>query len=320
MTAEMHFSSIYVSSLALISGLAILVAGGEALVSGAVKLASRLGMSALLIGITVVAFGTSMPEFFVSLSASLQGNPDIMLGNVIGSNIANVGLILGICAMIRPIGALFSSFKRELYLVIAASLAIVAVTWYGFFSRIFGGIFVAALVMFTYYSYKIGTSCVLEDDLEGSQAPYRRIVPLCIGGLAGLSAGSNLFISGAVDVARFFGVSNLVIGLTMAAVGTSLPELASSISAIRRGETDLLLGNIIGSNLFNLLMVLGGIALIKPFPLQRELLYRDLPVMTLFSLVLLPLLYYGNKIGRFYGFMLFAAYCTYMMALKMYTG
>ena len=314
MNLEPHFSSIYFSALALVSGLTILVAGGESLVSGAVKLASRLGMSSLLIGLTVVAFGTSMPEFFVSLSATLQGQPDIMVGNVIGSNIANVGLILGVCALISPLGAPFFSFAKELYFVLGASLAVAAISWYGLFIRPFGFLFVSVLLYFTYTSYKNGVAAPGDEEAE-PPAPFWLILLLCLCGLACLSYGSTLFIKGAVDVARYFGVSNLIIGLTMAAVGTSLPELASSISAIRRKETDILLGNVIGSNLFNLLMVLGGIAIIKPFALQRDLLLRDLPVMTLFSAVLLPLMYFGNKINRFYGFLLLLAYGLYMVSL-----
>ncbi len=314
MINDPYFSSLYLSSLALFSGLTILVAGGETLVSGAVKLATRLGMSSLLIGLTVVAFGTSMPEFFVCLSASMEGQPDIMLGNVIGSNIANVGLILGICALLSPFGAPFFSFNKELYLVLGASLAVIGIAWYGLFTRSFGFFFITALILFTYLSYKNGKVPSGDED-SGPLPSYWLIIPLCAGGLACLSLGSNLFIKGAVDVARFFGVSNLIIGLTLAAIGTSLPELASSISAIRRGKTDLLLGNIIGSNLFNLLMVLGGIALIQPFSLQRDLLLRDLPVMTLFSAVLLPALYFSNKIHRLYGFLLLLAYGLYMVSL-----
>ncbi len=312
---ETHFSSIYISLLALIGGLTILVAGGEALVSGAVKLASRLGMSSILIGLTVVAFGTSMPEFFVSLSASLQGQPDIMLGNVVGSNIANIGLILGCCALLSPLTAHFRLFANELYLVIGTSLTVAGLAWYGHFTRSCGFLFIVVLILFTWFSFKNGSTEIESDENQDPQASYWLIFLLCGGGLAGLSFGSKLFITGAIDVALFYGVPNLIIGLTMAAVGTSLPELASSISAIRRKETDMLMGNIIGSNLFNLLMVLGGIAVIKPFDLGRELLVRDLPVMTLFSAVLIPLLFFGNKITRLHGFLLLSAYGLYMVNL-----
>jgi len=318
MTGELNYSSVTFSLIALLAGLSLLVAGGEALVAGAVRLAGRLGMSALMIGLTVVAFGTSMPEFFVSLSAILQNKPDIMLGNVIGSNIANVGLILGICAMIAPIGAPYLSFARELYYVLGASLIVAGTAWYGFFPRPLGLFFITALILFTYFSYKNGAIQVAETEEDNARAPasYWCILPLCGGGLVGLSFGSNLMIDGAADVARYLGVSNLIIGLTVAAVGTSLPELASCISAIRKGETDLLMGNIIGSNLFNLLMVMGGAAIIKPFFLQQQLLQRDLPVMTLFSAVLLPFLYLGNRVSRFYGFLLFLAYGLYIFSLK----
>lgn len=312
---ESHFSSIYISLPALVGGLVFLVAGGEALVSGAVKLATRLGMSSVLIGLTVVAFGTSMPEFFVSLSATIQDQPDIMLGNIVGSNIANIGLILGCCALLSPLTAHFRLFANELYMVIVASLTVAGLAWYGHFSRPFGLLFIFALILFTWSSFKNGSTEIKNNENQDRHAPYWLIFLLCGGGLAGLAYGSNLFIAGAIDVALFYGVSNLIIGLTMAAMGTSLPELASSISAIRRKETDLLMGNIIGSNLFNLLMVLGGIALIKPFDLGQELLVRDLPVMILFSAVLLPLLFFGNKITRLHGFLLLSAYGLYMVSL-----
>ncbi|MBU0968192.1 MAG: calcium/sodium antiporter [Proteobacteria bacterium] len=317
MTGEFNYSSISFSLLALLAGLSLLVAGGEALVAGAVRLACRLGMSALMIGLTVVAFGTSMPEFFVSLSAALQDKQDLMLGNVIGSNIANVGLILGICAIIAPIGAPYLSFAREIYYVLVASLAVAGAAWYGFFPRLLGLLFITALILFTYFSYKNGSIQRPADEMkDNAPASYWSILPLCGGGLVCLAFGSNLLIGGATDVARYLGVSNLIIGLTIAAVGTSLPELASSISAIRKGESDLLMGNIIGSNLFNLLMVMGGTAVIKPFFLQQQLLLRDLPVMTLFSAVLLPFLYLGNQVSRFYGFLLLFAYGLYIFSLK----
>ncbi|MBU4260435.1 MAG: sodium:calcium antiporter [Proteobacteria bacterium] len=305
MTGEFNYSSISFSLLALLAGLSLLVAGGEALVAGAVRLACRLGMSALMIGLTVVAFGTSMPELFVSLSAALQDKQDLMLGNVIGSNIANVGLILGICALVAPIGAPYLSFARELYYVLAASFAVAGAAWYGFFPRSLGLLFITALILFTYFSYKNGSIQRSAEELkDDTPASYWRILPLCGGGLIGLSFGSNLLIGGAADVARYLGVSNLIIGLTIAAVGTSLPELASSISAIRKGEPDLL-------------MVMGGTAVIKPFFLQQQqLLQRDLPVMTLFSAVLLPFLYLGNQVSRLYGFLLLVAYGLYIFSLK----
>lgn len=310
-----HYTSIVFSLIALTAGLGLLVAGGELLVSGAVRLAGRWGMSPLLIGLTVVAFGTSTPELFVSLSANLQGQPDILVGNVIGSNIANIGLILACCALIKPIRAPFSFFATELAWVLTASIVLVGLTFYGTFGRIPGVLFISALCLFTYSAYKNGAAEASEDDAP-PKSSYLTSISLCVTGFACLGYGSNLFINGAVDIALLFKVSSLVIGLTMAAIGTSLPELASSISAIRRGESALLLGNVIGSNLFNLLMVMGTAAVIKPFALQSQLLSRDLPVMILFSAALAPLLYYGNKINRIHGFLLLLTYGGYILLLK----
>ena len=310
-----HYSSLPLSFVALSAGLILLVVGGEFLVSGAVRLAGRWGMSPLLIGLTVVAFGTSTPELFISISANLQGQPDILVGNVIGSNIANIGLILACCALIRPIRATLSFFATELSWVLTASIILVGLTIYGKFGRLSGLFFIGALCLFTYFSYK---NASVESPTEDAPPPssYFVCIALCLAGFAGLTYGSTLFINGAVDVALFFNISSLIIGLTLAAIGTSLPELASSVSAIRRGESALLLGNVIGSNLFNLLMVMGSAAVIKPYVLSHQLLYRDLPVMIFFSAVLIPLFYYGNKIRRIHGFLLLLAYCGYILLLK----
>ncbi|MBC8318468.1 MAG: calcium/sodium antiporter [Desulfobulbaceae bacterium] len=310
-----HYTSIAFSLIALAAGLGLLVAGGELLVSGAVKLAGRWGMSPLLIGLTVVAFGTSTPELFVSLSANLQGQPDILVGNVIGSNIANIGLILACCALITPIRAPFSFFATELAWVLTASLVLVGLTFYGSFGRIPGILFICALGLFTYSTYKNGSAQPAEEDAP-PQSSYLTSISLCLAGFAGLGYGSTLFINGAVDLALFFNIPSLIIGLSIAAIGTSLPELASSVSAIRRGESALLLGNVIGSNLFNLLMVMGTAAIVKPFALQPQLLIRDLPVMILFSAVLVPMFYYGNKIKRIHGFLLLLGYVGYILLLK----
>jgi len=311
---EANFSTIYFALIAIIAGLTMLVVGGELLVAGAVRLARRLGMSSLVIGLTVVAFGTSTPELFVSLSANLQNQPDIMVGNVVGSNIANIGLILGCCALVRPLGASFTFIANELAWVLAASLALVAFVWLGFFGRGAGLLFVVALILFTFVSVRSGRSAGNGEEKEGGS--NLTALCYCLAGFVFLAYGSNVFIKGAVDMALYFKVSSLVIGLTMAAVGTSLPELAASISAGRRGESGLLLGNIVGSNLFNLLMVLGVAGLVKPFALQSVLLVRDLPVMILFSVVLASLLYFRGKIQRWHGLMLLATYGGYIFLLK----
>lgn len=317
-----NYSSIPLSWIALIGGLVLLTAGGELLVSGAAKLAQRLGMSSLLIGLTVVAFGTSMPELFVGLIALFQNHPDILTGNVIGSNIANIGLILGICALITPLPVRFRSVSLELYIVLAATIIVFFTAWHGIFPRFLGVLFFMSLVLYTVQSFRQAakTNKKLRQNVPGGAAaekhPLPAIIALTVTGLGCLPIGSNFFIKGALDVARHFGVSELVIGLTLAAVGTSLPELASCLAAIRQRQAEILAGNIIGSNLFNLLMVLGFCGLLAPFPMSSNLLTRDIPIMFSFSAVLLSLLAVQQGLSRLHGFILLAAYLGYLAILR----
>jgi len=321
MNLEPNYPSLLLSWIALIGGLVLLTAGGEFLVSGAGKLAKRLGMSSLLIGLTVVAFGTSMPELFVGLIALFQDHPDILTGNVIGSNIANVGLILGICAIITPLPVRFKSVSRELYIVLAATLVVFIVAWHGSFPRFLGFVFVAFLIFFTVQSFRQEarnkTSTRLEPggDNTNKLSSLPSIILATIIGLGFLPLGSNFFIKGSVDIALHFGVSELVIGLTLAAVGTSLPELASCLAAIRQRQTKILAGNIIGSNLFNLLMVLGFCGLLVPFPMSSSLLFRDIPIMFSLSAVLLPILAVQQGLNRLHGFILLLSYICYLFIL-----
>ena len=322
MNFEPNYPSILLSWIALIGGLVLLTAGGEFLVSGAGKLAKRLGMSSLLIGLTVVAFGTSMPELFVGLIATFQDHPDILTGNVIGSNIANVGLILGICALITPLPVRFKSVSRELYIVLTATLVLFFVAWHGYFPRFLGFIFVASLIFYTIQAFRqrANNKTSKQNEPEGDNANELTSLPLIILliiiGLGLLPFGSNFFIKGAVDIARHLGVSDLVIGLTLAAVGTSLPELASCLAAIRQRQTNILVGNIIGSNLFNLLMVLGFCGILVPFPMSSNLFFRDIPIMFSLSAVLLPILAVQQGLNRVHGFILLISYIGYLYILQ----
>jgi len=317
-----NYSSILISWVALVGGLVLLTGGGEFLVSGAAKFAKRFGMSSLLIGLTVVAFGTSMPELFVGLIALFQGHPDILTGNVIGSNIANIGLILGICALITPLPVRFQSVSLELYIMLAASIIVFFAAWNGVFPRFLGFVFFASLILYTLRTFRLAVGKnkrVQKKETEAEMTakyPLPRVIALIAIGLLCLPVGSNFFIRGALDVARHLGVSELVIGLTLAALGTSLPELASCFAAIRQRQKEILAGNIIGSNLFNLLMVLGFCGLLVPYPMSSNLLMRDIPVMFSFSAVLLPLLVVKQGISRLHGFILFAAYIGYLYILR----
>jgi cation:H+ antiporter len=262
-----------------------------------------------------------MPELFVGLIALFQDHPDILTGNVIGSNIANVGLILGICAIITPLPVRFKSVSRELYIVLAATLVVFIVAWHGSFPRFLGFVFVAFLIFFTVQSFRQEarnkTSTRLEPggDNANELSSLSSILLVTIIGLGFLPLGSNFFIKGAVDIALRFGVSELVIGLTLAALGTSLPELASCLAAIRQRQTKILVGNIIGSNLFNLLMVLGFCGLLAPFPMSSSLLFRDIPIMFSLSAVLLPILAVQQGLNRLHGFILLLSYICYLLIL-----
>jgi len=302
----------------VIGGLIMLVGGGEALVGGATRLAGRLGMKPLLIGLTVVAFGTSVPELFVSLTAAFKGYPDIMIGNVVGSNIANVGLILGCCALLAPLTLTIGEVWYELLLVSGGSVLLMLCSGYGYFPRAMGLLFVLTLTGYTILVCNNGIhGRNKEEDRQNSLASMG--LPLMLGlillGLFLLAGGSNLFIRGAVDLARYFGISELIIGLTLAAIGTSLPELASSLAALRHNESGLLIGNVIGSNMFNLFMVLGLTGLLKPFSLSADLLHRDLPVMLAFTLVLIPILHKTGGTRRIHGVFLLGGYLLYCFSL-----
>jgi cation:H+ antiporter len=322
MNFEPNYSSLLLSWIALVCGLLLLTAGGEFLVSGAAKLARRLGMSSLLIGMTIVAFGTSMPELFVGSIALFQDHPDILTGNVIGSNIANIGLILGICALIIPLPVRFRSVSLELYMVLGATILLFLSALHEIFPRFLGFIFFTALIFYTVQSFRLAANTKYrsgKNDLDAEAAakyPLPVIIVLTVIGLFCLPLGSNFFIKGAVDVARHWGVSELVIGLTLAAVGTSLPELASCLAAIRQRQTEILAGNIIGSNLFNLLMVLGFCGLLMPYSLSSHLLTRDIPVMFSFSLVLLAILAVQQGLSRLHGLIFLASYLGYLYILS----
>ena len=302
----------------VIAGLIMLVGGGEVLVSGATRLAKRLGMSTLVIGLTVVAFGTSVPELFVSLSASFHGHPDIMIGNIVGSNIANIGLILGISAMLQRLEMKLQEVWTELLLVVSGSVILIICSSLGFFPRPIGFIFIITLISYTYFAFR--NHCNnnhVQETVKVPETTVARFLPVLLiaAGLILLNFGSEIFIKGAADIARHYGISELVIGLTLAAIGTSLPELASSMSALRRNESGLLIGNVIGSNMFNLFMVMGLTGIIFPFSLSKDLLHRDLPVMIAFSLALVAILGHTKGTNKWHGVLFFGSYCAYCFSL-----
>ncbi len=323
--------SLLLPLLISLAGLLLLLGGGELLVGGARDLARHWGMPPLLIGLTVLAFGTSVPELFISLAATWRGFPGIMLGNVIGSNIANIGLILGISLLISPLRLAFKTVATEMVLLHLVSAGLFGLAWWGYFPRPVGWLWVAILGGYTVLAYRNAVGTGNHEAAEAAATGEERSSPvpappipvrgllaallLVAVGLVALAGGSELFLRGAVEVARSLGISELVIGLTLAAVGTSLPELATCVAAIRQRQDAMLVGNIIGSNLFNLLMVMGSTASLLPFALPPELLQRDLPVMLLFSLLLLLAVSGRRRLGRGLGLLLVAGYGFYLYLL-----
>lgn len=310
------------SIAAILAGIGILVWSADRFVTGASSLARNLGVSPLLVGLTIVGIGTSAPEILVSALASLQGNPGLAIGNALGSNIANIGLILGMTAVISPLVVRSSILRRELPIVLGVSIGAALLFADQAFDHTDGIILIIAMVLTSYLLFKLSTTKLPGDELAED---YSADIPSSLSNLAATSwtligllllvAGSRLLVWGAVNVAQAFGVSDLVIGLTIVAVGTSLPELATSLTAARKGEEDLAVGNVLGSNLYNLLIVLPMAGLLAPGDTAPELMSRDLPVMLGFTIVLFVMArqrnHHGGRIGRFDGILLLAAFIMY---------
>ncbi|MGM0986129.1 MAG: calcium/sodium antiporter [Pseudomonadota bacterium] len=273
-------------AVAVLAGLVLLVWSAERFVDGASATSARLGVSPLLIGMLVIGFGTSAPELVVSALASSQGNPGLALGNAYGSNIANMGLILGLVALVSPLTVHSGMVRRELPVLAGVTLLSALLLWGGLISRLEASLLLALLAAFIGVSIYLGLrnggdplSRDTEDSLAGHPMSLKVGILWTGIGLVLLVVSSRILVWGAVSIAEGFGVSDLVIGLTVVAVGTSLPELASSISALRRGEHDLVLGNVVGSNLFNTLGVVGLAAVIMPIETGSEVLLRDWSLM-----------------------------------------
>jgi cation:H+ antiporter len=303
--------------LRIAAGLAVLVLAGDLLVRGAVNLALRLGIPALVVGLTIVAFGTSAPELLVSVQAVLKDAPALALGNVVGSNIANILLVMGLPALITA-AVLGREVMRDYWLMIAASVLFIALSLGGTFGRLQGLILLGALVlvMADLYLRTLRSRAPVEPPEGADPAlPGWRIAVLLVLGLIGLPLGADLLVDGAVNVASALGVSEAVIGLTLVAVGTSLPELATTLVAALRREGGVAVGNVLGSNLFNLLAIIGIASLVGPIPVPPEMLQRDLWVMLGASLLLAVFLISGRPIGRVAGVGFLAAYGLYLVSL-----
>lgn len=303
-------------ALSIIGGFLILTLGAEALVRGATTIALRLGITPLVIGLTIVAFGTSAPELAVSVKAALAGNSGIALGNVIGSNIVNIGLILGITALIRPIEVKSEMVKRDIPIMILASMLFWGLLLDGELSLIDGVIllsFMLGYLVFSYFSAKNTNDADGEVIEEGPKNPLLSLLFIAVG-ISMLVGGGILFVNGAVDLAKVFGVSEVIIGLTIVAIGTSMPELVTSVLAALKGQSDIAIGNIVGSNIFNILGILGVTAIVYPVSgLGFQSL--DFIVMLAFAVIILPFAWTGLRIGRREGATLLIAYLGYLIYL-----
>ena len=288
------------------------------MVSGASQLARGWGIPPLVVGLTIVALGTSAPELAVSLSASLSGRGSIAIGNVVGSNIGNIGMALGISALIRPLVVQIRLIRFEVPLLMGVSCVLyLIIAWMGEIQRWLGLILLASLVAYIFllyrWAFKEGPEVEAEYAVEvrGSKNPFVNYLKVCIG-FACLVGGGNLLVDGAVSLARTFGVSELVIGLTILAVGTSLPEIVTSLIAVWRKQADIAIGNVLGSNLFNTLGVLGTAATAHPITVERDLLVRDFPVMLLLTFLLFPFLRTGYLVRWWEGMLLLIIYVVYI--------
>ncbi|MDG4647444.1 calcium/sodium antiporter [Roseibacterium sp. SDUM158017] len=299
------------------AGLGLLLGGGEGLVRGAVAFATRMRLPMAVVGAIVLGFGTSMPELLTSLSAALSGAPGIAIGNVLGSNIANILLILGMAALVAPIGAGAAPAEDRLWLTVATALGVGVIVVGTHVGRVEGALLLVALVVYIWRALARDAAAEPVPAIEGMGAV--RIALYLAGGLGALIAGAWLLVEGATGIATAFGISETVIGLTVVAVGTSLPELATSLSAARRGEAELALGNVLGSNVFNIFAILGVTAALVPIPVPEGLSVTDLVAVAAAALALLVVLAAG-RIGRGAGAAFVLAYAAYVAWLALFAA
>ena len=300
----------------LILSLVALYIGAGWLVQGSSALALKAKVSPLVIGLTIVAFGTSAPELVVSLNATLSGQGDIAIGNIVGSNIFNIGVILGVSATICPLQVKKQLLRIDILVMLAATLLLTVLFWNGTLSRVEGFFFLAGIIVYTLFSLFYSRKHREGPNLELEEQPKHWAVDTLaiIGGLAVLVCASRLLVDNAVSIAKELGMSEAVIGLTIVAAGTSMPELATSIVAAYKRKTDIAIGNIVGSSLFNILAIAGSCSLVHPIE-AKNVNYIDLLVMLAISVLLLPLVKNGQKISRTEGFVLILFYVIYIFWL-----
>ena len=289
--------------------------GADFIVKGGSQLASRFGLSPIVIGLTVVAFGTSLPELVVSIVAAIEGSSPIAIGNVVGSNIANVGLVLGLSSLIFPLKINLIQIKRDLiiYIFVCAIFSLFCMN--GTITREEGLILFLSVIMYTWYSFYNPTISDNKNIIDENPSKLWMLYLFIFSGIALLSFGANLFIKGAIDIARYFGISEIVIGMSIVALGTSLPELATSVIASFRKEHGISIGNIIGSNLFNLLSVLGIVSLLSPIESPKEILFFEIPYMVIYGLILFPIAWMKQPIHRLTSISLLVGYVFFIYQL-----
>lgn len=307
--------------LYIVAGVALLTAGGELLIRGALGAAGRLGVSPLLSGLLIVGFGTSAPELVVSVNAALEQRPDIAIGNVVGSNISNVLLILGVCALITPLKVKPLALRRDAVTVVGASVLFIVLVGGSALVRLDGGVLLGCLtgyLIWAYWSEHFHAAPAAElhqaeaEELSAVPRTSLMIATAVLAGLGLMIVGSSVLLSGAVALAEAMGVSEALIGLTLVAVGTSLPEFSISVIAALRRHADVAVGNILGSNVFNLLGILGVSALLQPLPVHARILAVDQWVMLGAALLLLLFLHTGRQLSRMEGAGLLGAYVVYL--------
>jgi cation:H+ antiporter len=302
------------------AGLLLLYFGAEYLVNGSSSLALSFGVRPLVIGMTVVSFATSMPELLVSLLALGKGSSDIAVGNILGSNISNIALILGVSAMVVPLSVRRSLLKRELPFMLLSTMVLWTLCLDKVLTRFDAGVLLVLMVFFIYYCLKTarlsGSDLPLpEASVERQKESRRRDWIYILAGIGGLGFGADWMVGAAVFMARSIGLSELFIGTTIVALGTSLPELAASLMSVAKGEMDIGIGNVVGSNIFNILFVLGVTPLFAPIVVESSVLHFELPAVMLFSVLMLPLCLHGYVLGRKKGIFLVAGYIVFILAL-----
>lgn len=307
--------------VAIAIGLVLLVAGGELLVRGAVATARSLGVSPLMIGLTLVGFGTSTPELVTSITAALEGSPGIAVGNVVGSNTANILFILGLSAIIYPMAVDPKGFRRDAIMLVVSALICLGVVMMGSLGQIVGGAMILTLFAYIFFVYRqekakpdeaalVAEHCA-EDAPKGPENNMLLSLGMAVGGIAITIFGARFLVDGAIQVAQDFGISDTIIGLTIVAVGTSMPELITSVMAALRKHSDVAYGNIIGSNIYNILFILGLTGVIKPLEVPAQIAQIDIWVMLAATALLVWFARSGMKLMRWEGFVFLAAYAAY---------